>query len=82
MAFIRNSSHMYLVDGLTAEKAQQLRKALLISERIDDVSVKLNSGIVDVRAAKDPSPEVRTACAITGCNFRMKVSKRKAAYYS
>ena len=82
MAFIRNSSYIYLVDGLSANKAELLRKALMINDKIDNVSVKLNSGIVDVKASKDPTFEVQTACSIAGCTFRMKVSKRKAAYYS
>ena len=78
----RTTSHVYLIDLLTAESADKLRKALLISGRISDVSVKLNSGVIIVASAGDPEAEVKMACSIAGCGFRMKVSKRKAAYYT
>ncbi|MBI9105830.1 MAG: hypothetical protein JEZ04_03740 [Spirochaetales bacterium] len=78
----RTTLHVYLIDGLTAYKAEKLRKALLISIKVSDVSVKLNSGVVVVTSAGDPAPEVKMACSIAGCEFRMKVSKRKAAYYT
>jgi len=78
----RTTSYEYLIDGLTADKAEKLRKALLISSRITDVSAKLNSGVVIVSSAGDPESEVKMACGISGCSFRMKVSKRKASYYT
>lgn len=78
----RKNTFLYLVDGITEEKAAKLRKALLISERIEDVNVKLNSGVVSIVAAKDPETELKMACTVAGCIFRMKVSKRKAAYWA
>ena len=78
----RITSYVYLIDGLNQNTAEKLRKALLISSRISDVAVKLNSGVVVVSSAGDPESEVRMGCSIAGCEFRMKVSKRKAAYYT
>ena len=78
----RMTSFLYLVDGITAEKAEKLRKALLISDRIGDVSIKLNSGVVNISASRDPEPELKMACNIAGCIFRMKVNKRKAIYWA
>lgn len=78
----RKTNFLYLVDGITAEKADKLRNALLISDRIEDVSVKLNSGVVNITASRDPESELKMACTVAGCIFRMKVSKRKAGYWA
>ena len=78
----RMTPYVYLIDDLTSEKAEKLRKAMIVNERIGEISVKLNSGVVTVTASKDPEAEVKMACSIAGCVFRMKVSKKKASYYA
>lgn len=78
----RTTSHVFLIDGLNADNADKLRKALMISSRISEVSVKLNSGVIVVNSAGDPESEVKMACSVAGLGFRMKVSKRKASYYT
>ncbi|MDC7227329.1 MAG: hypothetical protein PQJ61_11260 [Spirochaetales bacterium] len=78
----RNTAYTYLVDNITAQNAELLRKALLSNTKIIDVAVKLNSGVVVVTASKDPEAEIKMACSIAGCIFRMKVSKRKANYWA
>ncbi len=78
----RTTSHVFLIDGLNADNAAKLRNALMISGKISEVAVKLNSGVVVVTSAGDPEAEVKMACGIAGLGFRMKVSKRKASYYT
>ena len=78
----RITNYIYLVDGITADKAEKLRKAMLIDQNITDVSVKLNSGIISITASKDPQTALKMACSIAGCIFRMKVSKKKATYWA
>jgi hypothetical protein len=78
----RTTLHAFLIDNLNADNAGKLRNALLISGKISEVSVKLNSGVIIITSAGNPEPEVKMACTIAGCSFRMKVSKRKASYYT
>ena len=78
----RNTSYTYLVDNITPGSAEMLRKALLSNTRITDVAVKMNSGVVMITSSKDPQTELKMACSIAGCIFRMKVSKRKANYWA
>lgn len=78
----RMTSYVYLVDDITALKAETLRKALLINPKIADVAVKLNSGIVNITASRDPEADLKMGCSIAGCSFRMKVSKKKANYWA
>ncbi len=78
----RMTKYLYLVDGINADKADKLQKAMLISDRISDVNIKINSGMVAVTASKDPEQELKMACPIAGCTFRMKVSKKKATYWA
>ncbi len=76
------TTYLFLVDGITSEKAEKLRKAVLVSEKISDVSIKLNSGLVSVTSSRDPEAELKMACSIAGCMFRMKVSRKKANYWA
>ena len=78
----RITSYMFLVDNITALKAETLRKALLVDSRIADVSIKFDSGVVAIKASKDPEAELKMACSIAGCTFRMKVSSKKANYWA
>ncbi len=73
---------IYVIDLLDAPKADKLRKALLVNPRIFDVSIKLNAGVIEVTSEKDPEAEVKMACSIAGCSFRMRTSKRKATYWA
>lgn len=76
------TSYMFLVDDITALKAEALRKALLSTSWIADVSIKMVSGVVTINSSRDPEADLKMACSIAGCSFRMKVSKRKANYWA
>ena len=46
------TSFTFLVDNITPDNAEMLRKALLSDEKITDVAVKINSGVVVITASK------------------------------
>ena len=79
---IRSSKYIYLIDGLPPFSAERLRKAILAGSGISDISIKMNSGIVEIKSKSDPEPALRMACEIAGCVLRTKLSKRKASYNS
>ena len=78
----RNKIYTYLVDKLTMDNAEILKNALKSIPAVDEVAIKVNSGIVEVNARKEVETEVSMACSVAGCAFRTKVSSRKASYYA
>ena len=68
----KKTSYTFLVDNITPDNAEMLRKALLSDQKISDVSIKLNSGVVVITSSRDPQAELQMACSIAGCIFRMR----------
>ncbi len=77
----RSKQYTYLVDKLTMANGEALRKALGSVAGVEDVQVKVNSGVVVVISKKDVEEEMVMACSVTGSIFRTKVSTKKASYY-
>jgi len=78
----RNKIYTYLVDKLTMSNAEVLKKALKSVPSVEEVTIKVNSGVLEVTARKEVEQEVAMACSVAGCALRTKVSSRKASYYA
>lgn len=74
--------YTYLVDKLTLENAEVLKKAIKAIPSVDDVQIKVNAGVVEVASRKEVEQEVSMACSIAKCVLRTKVSGRQASYHS
>lgn len=69
-------SFFYLIDGLTAEKGQQMKRALEQVPEVAWVIVRPVHGVIEVQSSKDPEAQVKLACSLAGTAFRVKVGKR------
>jgi len=78
---LRTKEYTYLVDKLTLNNGETLRKALSSVSGVESVQVKVNSGLVVVVAKRDVEQELIMACGVTGSAFRTKVSAKKASYH-
>jgi hypothetical protein len=69
----------FIVDGLTALRANALKKALLANERVVGVYVNVSHALVKINYYKtNPEESLRMACSIIkGISLRVKVSKRQ-----
>lgn len=75
------SEYFYLIDKLDQEKAAKLKMALLSSDEVKDVRVRIQSGIVQIKAKRSMEEEVAMACSVAGCEFRTRISRKEAGYY-
>ncbi len=69
-------SYFYLIDGLTPEKGQQMKRALEELSEVAGVVVRPTQGVIEVQSSKDPEAQVQMACSIIGTSLRVKIAKR------
>jgi hypothetical protein len=69
-------SFYYLVDGLTTERGERLKRALEQVPSVTGVIIRPTHGTVEVQSNRDPEDNVKMACAIAGTVFRVKINKR------
>jgi hypothetical protein len=62
----------YIVDRLTADRAEVIRKGLEVLTGVEGVRVTVNRGMVEIRAKKDMEPQVRLACEVAGALYRTR----------
>ena len=74
--------YTFLVDKLTLENGEVLRRAIMSVEAVQDAQIKVKAGVVEVRAKKDIEEEFKIACSVAKCTFRSRVSGSSASYYS
>lgn len=65
----------YLLDGLTPERAEVMTKALRSVPEIKSITVRASEGIIKVMATRDPETQIKLACDVAGCVFRLKLGK-------
>ena len=78
----RKKIYTYLIDKLTMANAEPLKLALKAIPSVEEVFIKVNSGVIEVTSRKELEEEIAMACTVAGCAFRTKVSARKASYFS
>ncbi len=74
--------YSYLVDKMSMANAEPLKLAIKSIPSVEEVHIKINSGIVEVTSKKDVEHEISMACSVAECNLRTRVSTRKASYFS
>jgi hypothetical protein len=65
----------YLLDGLTPERGEVMKKALRAIPEIKSITIRAGEGIVQVMATRDPENQIKLACDVAGCIFRLKLGK-------
>jgi hypothetical protein len=68
--------YYYLLDNLTMENAESLKKALKVTPAITGVDTKVRQGVLEVSASRDPLAAVKMACEIAGIGFRTAIKKK------
>ncbi|MEW5815928.1 MAG: hypothetical protein AB1798_11120, partial [Spirochaetota bacterium] len=62
--------YYYLVDKMNRENMEVLKKSLKTVPEISEVFIRLNEGIIDVRASKEVEQQVKMACQVAGTTYR------------
>ncbi len=73
MARVKN--YRYIVDRLTPETGEKIKKALRQIDEIKSITISSAEGMVELAAEKDLETELKLACDIAGAVFRVKVKK-------
>jgi hypothetical protein len=74
-------SFFYIIDKLDDQKAQLLKKSLIILPEVYDVIPRTNKGYIEVKAGKNMISQVRMACDIAEVKFRTEASEKDILYY-
>lgn len=70
----RSKVHEYLVDGMTEQNAEVIRKGLDALSTVEQVWVNPRQNLVRVRAKGDVTEQLQIACDIAKARFRTKVN--------
>ncbi len=62
----------YLVDGLTDEKANIIKKGLEVIADVSEVQVSVGRSMVETLAFRDVEDQVRLACDVASVHFRAR----------
>ncbi len=68
-------THTYIVDKLTEESGEKIKKALRSVDVIKSITIRPEEGTVEIISEKDLETELKIACDIAGAVFRVKVKK-------
>ena len=72
--------HTYIIDGLSDEKGDKIRKALRKIPEIKSITINTMEGTVAVFSTKDHEVEIKYACEIAGATFRIKIKAKKGLF--
>jgi hypothetical protein len=70
-------SYYYVVDSLTAAKVPALKRAIQTIAGVEESIVRVEEGLVEVIADRDPEDGLKIACAIGDTTLRTRLKKRK-----
>ncbi len=68
-------THVYIVDKLTTESGEKIKKALRSIDEIKSITIRPEEGTVEILSVKDLETELKIACDIAGAVFRVKMKK-------
>ena len=68
----RPKAFYYLVDGLTNENAEIIRKGLSVISDVKEIQVSVGRSMVETLAFRDVEDQVRLACDVAGVHFRAR----------
>ena len=72
--------YTYIIDGLSSEKGDKIKKALQKIPEIKSITVDAAQGTVAIYSAKDHEIEIKYACEIAGASFRIKLKTKKGFF--
>ncbi|ADK80592.1 hypothetical protein [Sediminispirochaeta smaragdinae] len=75
----RGKEYGYLLDGLNSERAEMIKRALRAIPEIKSISIRPSQGTIQLIATKDPETQVKIACEVAGCVFRLKLGRGQLA---
>jgi hypothetical protein len=67
--------YVYLVDGLTDERAAVMRNSLGIVGEIATVQIAASRSMIEVEASRDVEDQIRVACDVAGVHFRTRIRR-------
>ena len=76
----KTKQYSYIIDGLTSEKGDKIKKALQNIPEIKSITINVQSGTVDLISGKDAETELKYACDIAAASFRIKINKKKSLF--
>ena len=72
--------YTYIIDGLSADKGDKIRKALQKIPQIKSITISAAEGTVAIFSTRDHEIELKYACEIAGANFRIKIKTKKGLF--
>ena len=70
---IGKKTYHYIVDGLTADKAVEIKRNLRVIPDIIKSQIEPGRGTVSVVARRNVEDSVKLACEAAGCTFRTRL---------
>lgn len=71
----KGKEYGYLLDGLNSERAEIIKRALQSIPEIKSITIHPAQGTVKLIATRDPEQQMKLACDVAGCIFRLKLGK-------
>lgn len=72
----RAKRHYYLIDNLTAARAETITRGLKAITSVTGVHVNMTEKLLEVISARNPDEHVRVACNVAGAVLRTKVKRK------
>ena len=72
--------YTYIIDGLTYDKGEKIRKALQRIPEIKSITINPIDGTVALLSTKDHEIEIKYASEIAGASFRVKIKTKKGLF--
>ena len=76
----KSKMYTYIIDGLSEDKGDMIRKALREIPEIKSITINATEGTVALLSTKDHEIEVKYACDIAGVSFRTKIKTKKGLF--
>lgn len=76
----KSKQYSYIIDSLSPEKGEKIKKALQNISEIKSITIDIQSGTVDLISTKDLEIELKYACDIAGASFRVQINKKKGLF--
>lgn len=74
---MKQYEHYFIIDGLTPEKLKSLKRSVVSLDHISSVEFSTTSGVLKIVSLdKNIEDNIRMACEINKCNFRIKLNNK------
>jgi hypothetical protein len=76
----KTKQYSYIIDGLSMEKGEIIKKALQKIPEIKSITTDITQGTVDIISSKDHETEIKYACEIAKASFRVQLKSKKRLF--